>query len=610
MAFNPAPGAYYYLVAAHSHKVLEIKDASKDNGAILQQGELQPYLESDHQQFAFNGGGEPRVFALRARHSSLVLDVDYASRDDMAKVHQFGWNGVDHQRFRAIDAGDGTVFLEAVHSGKVLEIYGEEKGAGKPAKQYRNHHNGKNAHQRFRPVVADPSFTAKSLPGFTNPSQMVRDATLGIAGLIPTAGGAIKGVVGLLWPDGTASSVYTQIVRYIEAYVDSRLQAERIKALQQAIAGASTNLREFVECVPGSEKATKLTATITALNQADRPFFDNTAPERTLSYLVTIGTIKLTLLQEQACHYAAIAGIAADANKDAHFRSLRTGIEEYTRAAKVFRDFALNARVEQIGHNFRSDGSSANSNVILRDGGDGTETQMRPDTSGPGSVDSRAVARANLYRARVATVRAQFGAQLDAIIAPALMWQSFDPEKKRPQTRKISATVGPIGTPRNVVKMVDGDPIYAIEIWTDDQKVKGKVYTQVRGMRVSSAAGGGKSTMLGIQRGTVHLLELKDGEFIVGVYGSAYHYVHSIHLETNFGRRIQAGQRNIAYRYNADLPPELSARLVAISASEGHHELSSIAFHWEYELHGEPSAFRFQSEPEAAGDTPAAIEAP
>lgn len=43
-------------------------------------------------------------------------------RCEGAKVQQYSWHGVDHERFRVIDAGDGSFFLEAVHSGKVLDV--------------------------------------------------------------------------------------------------------------------------------------------------------------------------------------------------------------------------------------------------------------------------------------------------------------------------------------------------------------------------------------------------------------------------------------------------------------------------------------------------------
>jgi hypothetical protein len=444
MAFVPAHDAHYYLVAVHSGKVLEVKDAAKNNGAIIQQGDAKPYLESEHQQFAFLLNGE-RVYVLRARHSGLVVDIAGASKDDAATVHQWGWHGVDHERFRVIDAGDGTFYLEAQHSGKLIEIYGEDKNPDAAAKQYHNHANGTNLHQRFRPVLADAGFKPDLLPTFTNPSQIMRDATLGIAGLIPEVGGAVKGLVSFLWPDGGPAMIWNQVLRYIEAYVESKLVEARINSLKETVDGANTNLKEFNKLKTGQEKANKLNSTISILNQVDRPFFNPSSAERTLSYLVTIGTIKLTLLQEQARHYAAIAGIAVDENKEVHFESLRAGIAEYTKAAQLFRQRALQARVDRIGSNIEVRDATTKRrewtyDIVLRDAFDGSEMNIR---IGPREeaqkVSSREAAKVRLHKIRSDLVRAQFGAQLDAILAPALLWRSFDPDQPRPGKKTVRA---------------------------------------------------------------------------------------------------------------------------------------------------------------------------
>jgi len=581
MAFVPAHGARYYLVAVHSGKVLEVKDAAKNNGAIIQQGDAKPFLESEHQQFGFLLNGE-RVYVLQARHSGLVIDIAAASKDDAATVHQWGWHGVDHERFRIVDAGDGTFYLEAQHSGKVIEIYGEDKNAGAPAKQYHNHANGKNMHQRFRPVLADAGFKPDQLPTFTNPSQMMRDAALGIAGLVPEVGGAVKGLVSFLWPDAAPTMIWNQVMRYIEAYVESKLQEARVNSLRETVEGARNNLLEFNEYSPGLEKATKLTSTITTLNQVDQPFFNPSSAERTLSYLVTIGTIKLTLLQEQARNYAQIAGIATDQNKAAHLRALRTGIADYTRAARVFRERALQARVDQIGYDIRVVDATTKRgewtyDIIVRDAFDGSEMNIR---IGPKEqahlVASRDAAKVRVHKIRSDVVRAQFGAQLDAILAPALLWRSFDPDQPRPKPKTIRASLGPYGNAHDPVDLAGGRGIAKIELWADDS---------VRGIRVTNRAGVAK--MAGAAKGTRQEITLANDEYVAGIYGSAYYYLRSLFLETTYGRRLGAGKLSVGYRFQTDLPTELRARLADIGASGGADFVDSINFHWEYDLEGE-----------------------
>lgn len=609
MAFIPTPGAYYYLVAAHSNKVLEIQGNSNQAGAIVQQAAIKPYLQSDYQQFAFEQTDYPRIFTIKCKGSGLILDVKGSLMDDNVPILQYKRRGSNNQRFRVVDANDGSFYLEAVHSEKVIEIYGEEMRDGMPARQYHNHHTDRNQHQRFYFVIAEAGFTEKNLPTFSKPNQMVREATLGIIKMGP-GGGAVSGVVGLFWTDNSLSIVYKQLVQYIESYVENRLEQSRIKALQTAIEGARINLREFEGLREGSEKAMKLTSTITTLNQVDRPFFDATSPEQTLTYLVTIGTIKLALLREQAYAYAKIANLKEDVNQDAHKLALVAGLEEYTVAAQAFRKRALKARLDKVGNNIEVLQYTLSPHnwvydVSLRDGGDGSVTSNRFGNEF-NTEAGKAVAKNRLIEFRKQTVTAQFGAQLDAMIEPARLWKKLNPaslavadlEKKE----IVSATVGPYGTPREVIKMIDGDQIKRIDIWHDSFLHKGHTIARVAGMQITDRWGKTKG-MVGHQRGTHQQLELRDGERIVGVYGTASYYLHSLCLETNLGERLRAGDLGLANRFQADLPPELRAHLTSISASSSDEGLSSIQFDWQYSLYGElPEAAALQAPATAGND--------
>jgi hypothetical protein len=574
MAFAPISGAWYYLVAAHSDKVLEVKDAAHGNGAVLQQGDPKKFTDSDHQQFTFVRIAE-RAYLLRARHSQKVLDVKDASTDDGATVQQWDWHDAGQELFHVIDAGDATFYLEALHSGKVLDVAGEGKTAGTPVVQHRNHYNGKNLHQRFRPVLAEAAFAPAQLPGFTNPSQIMRDVTMGIAGLIPQAGGAVRAVVGLLWPDQNPSMIFGQVMKYIEAYVESRLQEERHRNLRAAIDGAKTNLTQFAGLEPGKEKGDKLTQTNSVLNAVDRNFFFTDAPEQTMSYLVTMGTIKLTVLQELARNLEALTTVP-DTNQQQHLGWLRAGIAEYTTAAQRFRELALERRQDRIGHDFRilptADGDYVR-DFILRDAADGSETVIRVDARNESQENA---ARTRLFDQRAATLRAQYGAQIDAILAPALLWRSFDPEQPRPARKAIETKTGAWGNVATEVNLSGGKEISKIEVWAD---------SMVHGLRVTNRAN--ESQMVGAATGTLHEMQLAPEESVSGAYGSAYHYLHSLFLETSFGRRLSAGQLQTGYRFQADLPLELKAWLGNITASGGSNSVSSIQFHWKYVLEGE-----------------------
>jgi len=573
LAFAPIPGAWYYLVAAHSDKVVEVKDASHDNGAVLQQGDPKAFDDSHHQQFTFVQIAE-RAYLLRARHSQKVLDIKDASTSDGATVQQWEWHNAGQELFHVIDAGDATFYVEALHSGKVLDVSGESKAAGTPIVQHGNHYNGRNLHQRFRPVIAEAAFSPERLPGFTNPSQIMRDVTMGIAGLIPQAGGAVRAVVGLLWPDQNPSWIFNQVMKYIEAYVESKMQEKRNRDLRAAIEGAKINLQQFIDLPPGQEKGEKLTNTNTVLNNVDRDFFFADAPEQTMSYLVTMGTIKLTVLQEMARNFGAITTVT-DTNQKQHLDWLRAGIVEYTQAAQLFRELALKRRQDRIGYDFRifptSDGFVRD--FIMRDAADGSETVIRVNA---GTQAQENAAKTLLFDQRVATLRAQYGAQIDAILAPARLWNSFDPGQPRPERKTIDAKTGAWGNVVTEVKMSGDKEISNIEVWAD---------SQVHGLRVTNVDD--QSQMVGSATGTHHELHLAPGERVSGVYGSAYHYLHSLFLETSLGRRLSAGELQTGYRFQADLPLELKAWLGGITASGGSNSVSSIQFHWKYVLEGE-----------------------
>jgi hypothetical protein len=580
--FKPASGAHYFLVAAHSGKVLEVKDASDANGAIIQTAEPKPLKTSNHQQWAFNRNSD-RVWVLRSRGSQKVIDVQGNSADDGATVHQWDWHGVDSERFLIIDAGDGTFYLQFLHSGKVLDVAGASKDAGVRVVQHRNHFNNQNQHQRFRAVLADEKFEPSNLPGFTNPSQMIRDLTLGLAGLIPTAGGAVRAVTAFFWKDAGPSMIWNQVTHYIDQYIEQRLSQERLKTLGDAIAGAKKNMEDFNGMEPGEPKANTLDATIRVINSADQPFFRDTDPENTIKYLVAMGTIKLTLLQEQACHYPAIAGRTDHPNRAVHFAALRREIAEYTAAAQRLREAAIKERCARIGNDFRLPQPGPTTfDAILRDavpGIDGhQEMCLRITEPESITVAGRETAKARLRKAREKCIEGQLGAELDAILAPARLWASFDPEAKHPPEKStVTAKVGPYGTVGHV--STSSGQIEQITMWADDQ---------IRGIQVTCRGGNrGNSIMVGVERGQKSELVLANDEHITGAYGSIFHDVRSLTFETSRGHRVSAGPWSSGFRFQADLVPDIKPRLGAIAASPTGNGISSIEFHWNYDLEGE-----------------------
>ena len=67
---------------------------------------------------------------MAAVHSNLLADVSGASTADNATVVQWAATGGNNQKWQAVDAGGGNVYLRAVHSGKCLAPSGGSTADG------------------------------------------------------------------------------------------------------------------------------------------------------------------------------------------------------------------------------------------------------------------------------------------------------------------------------------------------------------------------------------------------------------------------------------------------------------------------------------------------
>lgn len=137
----------FTLAAAHSGKVLDVADASKDDSAPLVQfdwhfGRNQLWHISQHPD------GTNTISSV---NSGKVLDVGNASLDDSAPIIQFQSHGGDNQRWRMQDAGGGFSMIIAVHSGKALDVASASLDNGAPIIQFASH-GGDNQRWQITPA--------------------------------------------------------------------------------------------------------------------------------------------------------------------------------------------------------------------------------------------------------------------------------------------------------------------------------------------------------------------------------------------------------------------------------------------------------------------------
>ncbi|MFC3499425.1 ThuA domain-containing protein [Micromonospora krabiensis] len=76
------------------------------------------------------GGVAGRTWTVTAQHSGKLMDVSGVSTADGAQIHQWAATGGNNQKWQAVDAGGGAVYLKAVHSGKCAEVIGGSTAAG------------------------------------------------------------------------------------------------------------------------------------------------------------------------------------------------------------------------------------------------------------------------------------------------------------------------------------------------------------------------------------------------------------------------------------------------------------------------------------------------
>jgi len=126
----PIATGYYTLTARCSGKVLDVTDASKLDGARIQQWKLNGNVAQNWKIEPV--AGSPGYYILTSRCSGKVLDVLDASNRDGAKIQQWSLNGnvAQHWRIDPVAGAPGYFLLTARCSGKVLDVIDASRADG------------------------------------------------------------------------------------------------------------------------------------------------------------------------------------------------------------------------------------------------------------------------------------------------------------------------------------------------------------------------------------------------------------------------------------------------------------------------------------------------
>ena len=149
---------YYMIQATHSGKFLNVNDASmNDNAAIVQFQNNNSYNEHFAVLPVVKEAGR-QYYMIMARHSGKYFNVQNASMNDEARIHQYRkvmdpkTNKIaDHELFWFKKVGDKTYEVRAKHSGKNWNI----KSASMDDRAYLQQYNVNGTGDEFRFILVE-----------------------------------------------------------------------------------------------------------------------------------------------------------------------------------------------------------------------------------------------------------------------------------------------------------------------------------------------------------------------------------------------------------------------------------------------------------------------
>ena len=141
---NTIEGTYYIATSINDKDIFDIEEASEADGARLQIWEKVNL--TDNQKFEIKST-EDGHYTIQAVHSGKVLDVTGAGMINGTKVQQYTSNGTDAQKWKIVKNEDGTYSIMSKCNGLYLDIPGAEAKNGVKLQVYEG--NGTQA-QKFK----------------------------------------------------------------------------------------------------------------------------------------------------------------------------------------------------------------------------------------------------------------------------------------------------------------------------------------------------------------------------------------------------------------------------------------------------------------------------
>lgn len=576
MSFEPIPGQFYRIVAQHSGKVAEIRHDQIHRGTGVQQGDS---VGKPYQEFQFHREGP--YFNIIARSSGRSFDVPSESQADDVQIVQ--WDRHDYsrnQQFSLLPAGGGAYYISARHSARFLCMKDGGKDYGVPLVQH-VWNGGDHFRFAFVPVdpIVDPRATREIVLRGSDP---IRDAVLGVAGLIPKVGGGSKFLLGLFWPDA-GGSLLEQIRDYVRGVAKQLIEEAYLKDLALKMQGLKNVLKQYVLATPGADKGSELTSLITQLEVAQPYFFDQSAPEKTLPHLLTLGSLHLSTLRERYDHFEEFYG-KKPANPAELLADLQSRVKLYVDGGQRARQKTMEWRLTHITlarEIVYVGGKPHHDAFIVNDTFDGWRFVADGDHL---TYDQKQAIGQRAFDERKQVATDLFNAELDALFGPALAWKYVDPaltEKPKLVAARLASPL--FGARRGtqfdgkVVRPEDDKPYSEVTIWTNaaGDRVNGLWLERRDGPRFT----------VGKVVGTKHYHRLREGEVVVGAYGNhggPGDALYSLYLVTSTGHIVGGGHRANGTPWDSEPPIGTDPQLDSVFGWADADHIDGLGFRWRY----------------------------
>jgi hypothetical protein len=566
MSFDPIPGQFYRIVAKHSGQILEIEGDVPHRGAPIQQG---VWVEKAYQQFQFHREGD--FFNIVSRSSGRSFDLPDSRGDEGMGIIQ--WDRHDYstnQQWAILPAGGGYYYISARPTEKFVCVQDGKSGIGVRLVQ-QSWSGGDHFLFSFEPCtpMASPRALRTAVLRGADP---IREAVIALTGLIPTAGGGVKFLLGLLWQD-SGGTLIEQIREYVRDVAKEMIDNQALIDLANKLEG----LKDAIDLYSTDPTGSKMDAVLMVLTENRPHFFNTQFPEKTLPYLLTLGSMHLAALREHHDTYEKLYGHKPEKPGEV-LKFLKDTVDKYVKGAAAARKATAEWRQKYITLSQRmayKDGHAHHDYFYVEDKYDGWSF-----VADEGQIDqSRRLGNA-IYEERKRVVKEEFDAELDALFGPALMWKYMKPDlAEKPAVVRVATSSPFFGTRRGTgyAQVTEPDnPVNEIHVW-------GNGNDRIHAIAIGRKNGGGLWTV-GETGGNESLIKCGAGEYFTGVYGThgGGDGIYSIYFVTNKGRILGVGRRVIGAPFAGEPPVGSDARLEGIQVCFEGNRLFGIGFQWGY----------------------------